>query len=95
MMKISGTIWLDDVVDKLHRKHNVEPEEVEEVLAGRPTFRRLETGRVRGEDLFAALGRTEAGRYLAVFFVHKATHQALVVSARAMTQRERRLYGKS
>jgi CopG antitoxin of type II toxin-antitoxin system len=37
-VRISDIIWLDDFVDKLRRKHAVEPEEVEEVLAGRPYF---------------------------------------------------------
>lgn len=94
-MKINGMIWFEDVVDKLRRKHDVEPGEVEEVLAGRPRFRRIEAGHVRGEDLYAALGRTEAGRLLTVYFVHKLTHQALIVSARTMTPKEKRLYGKS
>ena len=94
-MEISGTIWLEDVVDKLRRKHNVEPGEVEEVLTGRPSFRRIEAGHVRGEDLYAAFGRTEAGRPLTAYFVHKLTHQALIVSARTMTRTEKRLYGKN
>ncbi len=32
-MRIAEIIWLDELVDKLRRKHAVEPEEVEEVLA--------------------------------------------------------------
>lgn len=46
----------------------------------------------RGEDVYAALGQTEAGRYLIVFFIVKARHHALVLSARDMTQSERRRY---
>lgn len=44
--------------------------------------------------MYAALGRTEAGRYLSVYFVHKATGEALVISARDMTRKERSKYGK-
>ena len=93
-MKISGILWLEEILDKLQRKHGVLAEEVEDVLCGRCQFRRIEAGRVQGEDLFAALGRTGAGRYLIVFFIHKATKEALVVSAREMTAGERKTYGK-
>lgn len=62
-MEISGIIWLRSVVDKLAWKHGVATEEVEEVLGGSPRFHFIETGHVAGEDLYAALGRTDAGRY--------------------------------
>jgi hypothetical protein len=39
-VRISDIIWLDDFVDKLRRKHAVEPGEVEEVLARRRYERR-------------------------------------------------------
>ncbi len=67
-MKVTGVIWLRDVVDKISWKHHVTTDEVEEVLGRRPLYRFIETGDVEGEDLYAALGRTEAGHYLSVFF---------------------------
>ncbi len=94
-MKVAGLIWLDDIVDKLACKHRVLPEEVAEVIANRPHFRFIEKGRQVGEDLYAAYGRTEAGRNIVVFFVYKITKHALVISAREMTKRERKSYGKS
>jgi uncharacterized DUF497 family protein len=93
-LRISGIVWLEEVVDKLQRKHGVLSEEVEEVLASRCRMRRIEAGNLQGEDLYAALGRTEAGRYLTVFFVFKSTQQALIVSAREMTRSERARYAK-
>lgn len=93
-MRLSGIIWLEGVVEKLDRKHGVGPEEVEEVLEGRPGFRRIEAGRIEGEDLYAASGRTLAGRYLLVFFLYKASREALIVSAREMGPKEKRRYGK-
>lgn len=93
-MRILGTIWLRDVVDKLQWKHGVETEEVEEVLERRPHFRRLERGDVAGEDLYGAFGQSQAGRYLAVLFIYKASREALIVSARDMTARERRTYAR-
>ena len=93
-MNIVGVIWLEEVVDKLAWKHRVATEEVEDVLALSPQFRFLERGKVAGEDLYAAFGRSEAGRHLAVFFIHKTTHEALIVSARDTTRNERRTYGR-
>jgi hypothetical protein len=61
-VRITGVIWLRDIIDKLDWKHNVSPEEVEQVLESRPRFRKLERGDAAGEDLYAALGRTDAGR---------------------------------
>jgi len=93
-MKVTGIIWLRNVVDKLQWRHNVTTDEAEEVFNRSPRYRFIETGDVEGEDLYAALGQTESGRYLVVYFVHKATGEALIVSAREMTKKERRTYGK-
>ncbi|MDQ3013395.1 MAG: BrnT family toxin [Acidobacteriota bacterium] len=68
-MNITGLIWLDDIVNKLTWKHEVVPEEVVEVIANRPHLRFIEKGHRVGEDMYAAYGRTDAGRKLAVFFV--------------------------
>ncbi|MGB9775901.1 MAG: BrnT family toxin [Anaerolineae bacterium] len=91
-MKIAGLIWLADVVEKLLSKHNVHPQEVKEVFANRPHFRFVEKGHRRGENVYVALGQTNSGRYLAIFFVLKKGGQALILSARDMTRAERRLY---
>ena len=93
-MEVTGIIWLRDVVDKLSWKHNVTTDEVEEIFEGSPRYRFIESGDVEGDDLYAALGQTEAGRYVAVYFVHKKTGEALIISARDMTRKERRTYGK-
>ena len=57
-------------------------------------FRFIEIGDVEGEDLYAAMGRTAAGRYLIIYFVYKTTREALIISAREMTKREKRAYAK-
>ena len=93
-MNVTGVIWLRDVVDKLLWKHRVTTDEVEDVLSHASRYRFIETGDVAGEDLYAALGQTEGGRYLIVFCVYKTTGEALVISARDMTRKERRSYGK-
>lgn len=93
-MKITDFIWLEDVVDKLEVKHNILPKEVEEVFINKPKFKRMNRGHFRGEDVYRALGQTNTGRYLVVFFIYKLTHEALVLSARDMDKKERRSYAK-
>jgi len=93
-VRIEGIVWLQDVVDKIASKHQVETYEVEQVLSGRPKFRFVEKGEREGEDVYLALGQTDAGRYLAVLFIYKRTREALVLSARDMAKQERRQYGR-
>jgi hypothetical protein len=54
----------------------------------------MEKGKVRGEDVYVALGQTVTGRYLSVFVINKGQGAALVISARDMNAKERKLYGK-
>ena len=91
-MYIEEIIWLDTIVEKLWRKHGVDTHEVVEVLESSPKFRFVEKGHHPGEDLYLALGRTEAGRYLSVFFVYKPDRRALIISARGMKASERKQY---
>ena len=93
-MKIEGVIWLSQVVDKLAAKHQVDTSEVEQALSNRPKVRFVEKGTRKGEDVYIALGQTDAGRYLAVLFIYKKAKEALILSARDMAAKERRQYGK-
>ena len=68
--------------------------EVEKTLAAARRFRFPETGDVGGEDLCAAMRQTEVGRYLVIYFIYKVTREALIVSAREMTRKEKRAYAK-
>ncbi len=94
-MKISGIIWIDEIIDKLEHKHSVQQDEVRQALRNEPLFRFVETGHRPGENVYAALGRTDAGRYLIVFFVLKKDKRALIVSARTMTDSEKKRYEKN
>lgn len=93
-MRILKCLWKKQFIEKLEQKHHVSKHEVEEVFANHPRFNFIAKGDVKGEDFYRALGRTDAGRYFAVFFVHKHAGQALVISARDMDAKERKLYGK-
>ncbi len=93
-MKISGFVWLEEIVQKLIWKHSVETEEVRETFLNNPKFRFVEKGHRKDENVYAALGQTDAGRYLICFFVYKNDSRALVLSARDMTGAERKRYGR-
>lgn len=93
-MQLYEVIWKEQFVSKIEIQHHVTTEEVEEVLFGRPHVRRAERGRVQGEDLYAAYGQTQAGRYLIIFFIHKYRSAALPISARDITLPERRYYDR-
>ena len=94
-MYIDDFIWLPDTVEKLAARHGVTQDEVEEVFFNRPHFRFVESGFRPGEDVYAALGQTDAGRYVIAFFNHKPGHLALIVSARDMDGKERKRYERS
>jgi len=93
-MRIRRVIWQPEIEEKLYHKHKVLVEEVEEVLFDAPRIRFVEKGHREGEDLYAAYGRSSSGRWLIVFFVLKAEREALVISARDMERKERRLYAR-
>ena len=63
--------------------------EVEEVLDGKPKFRFVEKGDRKDEDVYMALGQTEAGRYLTVLFIHKQTKEALFEREKNGEQRKK------
>lgn len=93
-MRIESIIWISQIVDKIAAKHNVQTNEVEESFANNPKFRFVERGEREGEDVYIALGQSDAGRYLAVLFIHKQTGEVLILSARDMATKERRRYGR-
>ena len=93
-MRITDIIWKRQFVDKIEAKHGVPTEEAEEALYSTSVFRRVAKGRVKGEDLYAALGKTDSGRHLTVFYIDKGGGAALPISARDMDRSERRYYDK-
>lgn len=93
-MKITGFLWLDEYVNKLEDKHTVYVEEVEQLFANKPQLRHLQRGKLHGEDLYRALGQTDEGRYLVVFFIYKRGGKVLSISARDMDEKERKSYGR-
>lgn len=70
-------------------RHGVTPQEVEDVLFGRPIFAQDD----REDGSTVVLGRTSAGRYLFVAVLREDRRgQTFPLTARSMTEREKRIY---
>ena len=93
-VKINKIIWLDEIIEKLETKHNVHQAEVTGIFNNKPHFRFVEKGHRAGENCYAAMGQTDTGRYLIVFFIHKTDGSALILSGRTMTPSERKRHEK-
>lgn len=93
-MKIFGFIWLEEIVEKLEVKHQVLPDEVEQVFNNLHGIQRMNRGHFRGEDVYRARGQTDDGRYLVVLFIYKLTREELILSARDMDHKERSSYAR-
>jgi uncharacterized DUF497 family protein len=93
-MIITKIIWKDQFVEKLAWKHGVSVEEAEEVLHSEPHLRKVGKGDVKSEDVYAAYGQIEPGRYLIVFYIRKPKGVLLPISARDMDETERKYYEK-
>jgi uncharacterized DUF497 family protein len=94
-MRIDYVICPDNITDKLAVKHHMTVREARQVLLSQPRIRFAEYGHTAGEDVYAAFGQTFAGRYVVVFFVYKPeTATAIIISARDMSPKERRAYGR-
>jgi len=94
-MEIAVIICPTAVAEKLEIKHHVTVREARQVLLSAPRMRFAEKGYTVGEDVYVAFGQTFGGRYLSVFFVYKPdTATAIIISARDMSDKERRAYGR-
>lgn len=79
-------MWTEDSEAHIAR-HGVTPSEVEQVLYGRP--RLVVSGR---DDTRLVLGTNMAGRHLLVVVTESADGRDFVVTARDMTDNEKRLF---
>jgi uncharacterized DUF497 family protein len=90
-VRISEIVWPE--ADLAHiARHGVTPEEVEEVLAAGPIWRRGRTHLETGRKSLYALGQTEAGRYLFIVFSPLGRGRARCVTAMEMDEKARRYY---
>ncbi len=88
-MEIHEIVWPEDRIAHI-AAHGVSPEEVEEVCFSRPLVQRTRsTGK---NPVFYVLGRSFAGRYLFCVIISFPDGRGYPVTARPMTQKERRRF---
>jgi hypothetical protein len=88
-MQIHEFIWPEDRIDHI-APHDVTPEEVEEVCFGKAFVQRAKSeGR---NPVYYVLGQTEAGRYLFCVVIRFPDGRGDPITARPMTDNERRRY---
>jgi uncharacterized protein len=94
-MQIESIVCSAYVEEKLQAKHGVTGREAEQALLNRPRIRFAEKGHTQGNDVYAAFGQSFEGRYLSVFFIYKLDLKtAMIISARDMSKKERKAYGR-
>lgn len=92
-MQINRVIVPESIFQKIKTKHNVNHWEAEEIFFNPDSDVFIRKSR-RIEGRYLAYGRTYAGRYLVAAFILQEGRIAKVISARDMTQTERRQYGQ-
>ena len=88
-MKIRSLVWPDDRIDHIAR-HAVTPEEVEEACFGDALVQRAASE--GSNPVYYVLGQSEAGRYLFCVVIQFPDGKGYPVTARDMTDKERRRY---
>lgn len=90
MLRIESLEIDEHIPDKVESKHSVSLEEVEQAcLSEKRHVRRSREG------LYKLFSQTDAGRYLLVVLVNLGGGNWKIVTAREMTDNERRLYSKA
>ena len=90
MLRIEALEIDDHILEKIESRHGVSFEEVEEACLSEA--RHVRRSR---EGLYKLFSQTIAGRYILVVLVNLGRGTLKVVTAREMTDSERRLYRKS
>lgn len=88
-MKIFALLWPEDRTEHIER-HNVTPEEFEEVCFGRSLVFRVES--FGPNPVYNVLGQTESGDYLLCVVIAMPDAMGYPVTARPMTRSEQRRY---
>ena len=88
-MEIREFVWPFERIDHVAR-HGITPEEFEDVCFGHPLVLR---GKSEGQNpVYYVLGQTDAGRYLFCVAIRFPDGRGYPVTARPMTDREKRRY---
>jgi hypothetical protein len=79
----------DHILEKIETKHNISFHEVEEACFSEDCHTRRSK-----EGLYKIFSQTQAGRFVLVVLVNRGAGVWNIVTARQMTENERRLYAK-
>ncbi|MEW5718394.1 MAG: BrnT family toxin [Chloroflexota bacterium] len=94
-MQIDYIVCPENIEAKLESRHVVTLREARQVLLNSPRIRFAEKGHQPGKDVYVAFGQTFGGRYLSVFFIYEPdAATAVIISARDMSNKERKTYGR-
>lgn len=94
LAQCEGFEWDEHNSEKNRRRHQVKPDECEEVFLNRPLVMGEDAGHSQNEARFYALGRTDSERMLFVAFTVREM-KIRVISARDMNRKEKKFYENS
>lgn len=90
---LDGFEWDEGNSAKNWLRHEVRQPEAEQALLNTPVVVNVTSKHGASEARFIALGQTDVGRLLTVVFTIRGT-RVRVISARAMSKPERKIYGE-
>lgn len=91
LSKIEGFDWDKGNLEKNNVKHSVSKDECEEVFTNEPLRFFDDEVHSKAEKRFGALGKTNKGRYLVIFFTIR-NNNIRVISARNQGKKDRKIY---
>ena len=91
LSECTGFEWDAGNVEKIWRKHAVDPNECEQVFFNAPLVAVPDVEHSQHESRYYALGQTDAGRLLFVVLTLRST-LIRVISARDMSRKEQKAY---
>ncbi len=91
LTKTTGFEWNKGNIDKSYQKHNITPNEAEEVFLDENILLLEDIKHSQTEERFEAIGKTFKAKILFVAFTVRDS-KIRIVSARTANKKERRLY---
>lgn len=91
LSNINGFEWDKGNIDKSYKKHDIRPNESEEVFLDKDVLIYKDTRHSEKEERFTAIGKTAGENILLVVFTMR-NDKIRIISARKSNKKERRLY---
>lgn len=90
LVEVREICWTDEAEAHIWSRHQVTPDEVEQIVYSRPRW----VTKGRGDTTYV-LGQTNEGRYLLVVLAEALAGGFYVVTARSMSEKEQKVYRKN